>query len=69
MRHKAITDSAKGQLCTIHLPGICNFNQETTAFAHYNRVRLGSGKGIKSLFGAFSATVATLLLMGAKKLI
>lgn len=53
MTHISITDSARGQQCTIRLPDICSFNVETTVFAHYNSIRLGSGRGIKSLFGAF----------------
>lgn len=33
---KKITDSAKGEQCTLRIPGVCNFNPETTVFAHMN---------------------------------
>jgi hypothetical protein len=33
-----LTDAAKGMDCMIRIPGICNFNPETTVLAHY---RLG----------------------------
>ena len=33
-RNKKILDSARGETCTLMLPGICNGNPETTVFAH-----------------------------------
>ena len=47
-KHKPVVSeklrqSAKGQECQIRLPGICNFNTETTVLAHLN----GGGIGIK----------------------
>lgn len=53
MTHKAITDSAKGQMCTIRLPGICNFDPATTVFCHLSGIRHGHGTGIKTIFGAY----------------
>jgi hypothetical protein len=35
--------SAKGNSCFVRLPGICNFNPETTVLAHLN----GGGIGVK----------------------
>ncbi|MCQ9124340.1 DUF1364 domain-containing protein [Rodentibacter caecimuris] len=35
---------AKGRECQVRLPGICNFNPETTVLAHY---RLHSGVALK----------------------
>lgn len=35
---------AKGRECQVRLPGICNFNSETTVLAHY---RLHSGVALK----------------------
>jgi len=35
--------SAKGRECQIRLPGVCNFNNETTVLAHLG----GSGIGMK----------------------
>lgn len=38
--------SAKGQDCTLRIPGICNFNPETTVLAHLPCGQ--KGMGIKS---------------------
>ena len=45
---------AKGRDCQVRLPGICNFNSETTVLAHYRMAGL-SGVGQKSddMFGAW----------------
>lgn len=43
IRSKKIRESARGQECQVRLPGICNFNPETTIFAH-----IGSGGGMGS---------------------
>ena len=37
-------DAAKGQECTMRLPGVCNGNTETTVFAHEG----GAGMGMKA---------------------
>ncbi|GGY87738.1 nuclease domain-containing protein [Shewanella fodinae] len=52
-RSKHITDSAKGQSCTVRLPGICNGNNETVVFAHIGHRR---GMGIKcaDYFGVYA---------------
>jgi len=39
-----ITKSARGQECQVRIPGVCNFNPETTVLAHLN----GAGMGMKS---------------------
>ena len=39
------TKSAKGQECQVRIPGVCNFNPETTVFAHLS----GGGMGMKRL--------------------
>jgi hypothetical protein len=55
-RHESqkLKDSAKGQDCTIRLPGICNFRPETTVLCHLN----GGGTGTKKsdLFAAFGCS-------------
>ena len=50
-KSKKITQSANGQECQVRYPGICNFNNETTVYAHMN----GSGMGTKhaDIFGAY----------------
>ena len=49
---KSWTKHAKGQECTMRLFQICNYNPETTVFAHRN----GGGMGTKSLWGAFACS-------------
>jgi hypothetical protein len=45
---------AKGRECQIRVPGVCNYNPETTVLAHLN----GGGMGMKhdDLFGAHSCS-------------
>ena len=38
-----ITQSAKGETCTFMLPGICNFNPETTVHCHAPHPDKGTG--------------------------
>jgi hypothetical protein len=47
-RSKRLLDAARGQECTIQIPGICNRNPETTVAAHSNSWRHGKGLGIKA---------------------
>lgn len=51
----AIRKSAKGEVCTVRLPGICNRNNETTVLAHINGVRFGHGTGqkVSDIHGAY----------------
>ena len=53
-----ITESARGEDCTIRLGSICNYNSETTVFAHLNGIRFGKGTGQKvpDLLGAYSCS-------------
>ena len=55
-RHESqkLKDSARGQACTIRLPGICNHNPETTVLCHLH----GGGMGTKKsdLFAAFGCS-------------
>ena len=46
-----ITKSAQGEDCQVRIEGVCNFNNQTTVFAHLN----GGGMGMKQkdLFGAY----------------
>ena len=48
---------ARGQLCQIRLPGICNGNPETTVLAHYRLSGL-NGMGLKpnDLQGAWACS-------------
>lgn len=50
-----ITKSAKGENCTVRMPGVCNENPETTVLAHISGVRFGHGIGkkVSDLHGAY----------------
>lgn len=54
MKSKKIREAARNQDCQVRLPGVCNFNPETTVFAHLN----GGGMGRKAsdLHGCFSCS-------------
>lgn len=54
-RSKKITDSARGENCTMRLPGICNFNPETVVFAHVGR-RRGTGIKCGDNFGVYACS-------------
>ncbi len=53
---KKITDSARGESCSVRLPGICNYDNNTVVFAHINGVRFGHGIGIKTKLGAYACS-------------
>jgi len=36
MKSKKLRDSARGQVCTMQVSGVCNCNTETTVLAHIN---------------------------------
>ncbi|MGE4670449.1 DUF1364 domain-containing protein [Yersinia enterocolitica] len=42
-RSKALRDSARGQCCTLQIPGICNSNPETTVLCHLPSSTHGMG--------------------------
>lgn len=44
IRSKKLRNSARNEDCQIRIPGICNFNHETTVLAH---VGSNSGMGMK----------------------
>lgn len=52
-----LTEAARGMDCQVRLPGICNFNAETTVLAHY-RLPGTCGTGIKppDLLGAWACS-------------
>ena len=49
-----LTKSARGRMCEVRIPGICNHNPETTVLAHLN----GGGMGRKQpdLLGTFACS-------------
>jgi hypothetical protein len=48
IRSEDLTESAKGQECTLRLPGICNHDPSTTVFAHYPGSKMTGPKGTGS---------------------
>ena len=63
-----IRRSAKGEDCTIRLPGICNFNPETTVLCHPNTHRAGKGKGLKAhdALGAYGCSACHAVVDGVR---
>jgi hypothetical protein len=51
-----VRESARGEDCTLELPGICNCNPETTVFCHSNRLADGKGMGMKAKTGAYGCS-------------
>lgn len=49
-----IRKSARGEECAVRIPGVCNFDPDTTVLAHLN----GGGMGMKHLdiHGAYSCS-------------
>ena len=56
-RNPKLLQTAKGAPCMFELVG-CNFDPETTVWAHSNEYRHGKGKGTKAddCFGAFACS-------------
>jgi hypothetical protein len=54
----AITESARGEDCTIRLESICNFRPETTVWCHANGSAAGKGMWMKApdLLGAYGCS-------------
>ena len=50
-----ITQSAKGEDCTVRIAGICNHNPETVVLAHLSGIRYGHGTGqkVNDMHGAY----------------
>lgn len=48
-----VRDSAKGQPCAVRILNVCNYNPETTVYAHLAGIRFGHGMGHKTCLGAY----------------
>lgn len=66
-----ITDSARLETCALRLPGVCNYNPETTVWAHSNEIDGGKAKGKKLLrydhIGAYACYACHMVLDGQAK--
>lgn len=51
-----ITESARGEMCMVRIPGVCLMHPDTVVWAHANGSAPGKGYGMKShdLLGAYS---------------
>lgn len=56
LRSKKITTSAKGQDCTLRFYGVCNYNPETTVFAHAPCVDKGMGFKSPDWWGMYACS-------------
>lgn len=43
-----IRKAARGQDCTMRIPGVCNFDPDTTVLCHSNSLSDGKGMGLKA---------------------
>ncbi|MEE9158941.1 MAG: nuclease domain-containing protein [Gammaproteobacteria bacterium] len=53
---KKITDAAKGEPCTLNIPGHCNYNIETTCFCHHDDGTGGSNRLTGPLSGGIGCS-------------
>lgn len=60
----AITESARGESCTVRIPFVCNHDDSTVVFAHISGVRFGHGVGIKTKIGAYACSACHDVLDG-----
>jgi hypothetical protein len=62
----AIRKAARGQECTINMPGVCCGNPETVVLCHSNKLEHGKGMGIKASdeFAAFGCIACHAVIDG-----
>lgn len=53
---KKLRDSARGRDCTVRLPGVCNFNPDTTVLAHLPCGSRGVGMKSPDLIAVFACS-------------
>lgn len=53
---KKLRDSARGESCSLRIPGICNGNRETTVLAHLNSNRKGTGNKSPDIFAVYACS-------------
>lgn len=63
-RSKALRDSARGQCCTLQIPGICNSNPETTVLCHLPSLTHAWGLSQMTTGLYLGAQIVMMLLMG-----
>lgn len=56
IRSKKITQSARGEDCTVRIVGVCNGNPETTVLAHLPSNRHGIGLKSSDISGVYACS-------------
>jgi len=56
IRSKKIRQSAKGESCTLRIPGVCNHNPETVVFCHAPSPHKGTGSKSDDFWGAYGCS-------------
>ncbi len=64
---KKLRDSARGQECTLRIPGVCNFNPETTVLAHLACGQKGMGLKSPDKMAVFACSCCHDLLDGRRQ--
>lgn len=65
-KRQDIRDSARGEDCTVRIPGVCTFDPEKTIWSHAPLGAAGKGRGIKALdlCGAYCCTACDAVVDG-----
>ena len=56
IRSQKIRDSARGEKCTLCIPGVCNYDPETTVYAHLPDESKGMGLKADDICGCYSCS-------------
>lgn len=56
IRSKKIRESARGETCTLQIPGVCNGDPETTVFCHFPDETNGMGTKSCDLSGGYGCS-------------
>jgi hypothetical protein len=56
LRSQRLRDSARGQQCTLQIPGVCSQNPETTVLAHLDGEEKGVGLKVDDYLGCFACS-------------
>ena len=67
IRSPKLRQSAKGQQCTLQIPGVCNHNPETTVLAHLPDESKGMNRKSDDFVAAFSCEACHSMIDGRVK--
>lgn len=67
MKSSPITRSARDEICTMQIVGYCNFDPQTTVFAHYPMGEGGSNKLLGDLSGGYICSSCHDVIDGRRK--